>query len=205
MKTWLIALFCVALLVPAGMSGATILVQTGPTGWTVTSPSNVTTTPFVTTGGVFPFPIWGPPQDGAPDWITPQPGYASSPNLADAQGIWAFTYTFNRTGAPGPATMIGTLGFDNYLNSVLVNGNNVGLSSNTNQFSGAWPVNLSSVLLLTGTNQITFFVENLAGETGNPVGLYADLTLQMVPEPSTWMMLASGLGLALVARRRVRK
>ena len=164
MKTWLLAIICMAMCVPVAMSGATINVLTGPTGWQVTSPSLVPTTPFVTDSSGFPFPPWAPAANGAPDWISPNASYVGGA-ATDVPGIWAFTYTFNVPTPSTPATLTGTMGFDNWLNAVLLNGNSLGLSEASSQFGGTWPVNLSGLALQLGTNELTFLVQNLAGAT----------------------------------------
>jgi hypothetical protein len=199
MSRWIIAL-CVIALVPGVLPGASIAIQTGTPGWEINgNPA------FVTDGSGFPFGPWAPAQNGTPpEWISPRPGYVGS--LSDAPGTYLFTYDFNVpiTAVPGSGTLTGVVGYDNLLTDILLNGTSLGFAGPTNQFSAALPVNLIGLTLLSGDNQIMFRVENLAGVTGNPTGLFADLTLSysQVPEPSTWMMIAGGLGLAIAARWR---
>ena len=65
--------------------------------------------------------------------------------------------------------------------------------------------------LLSGTDTLTFVVEqdgstNGAGGTGNPSGVAFDATLSTIPEPSSLMLLGTGLlgaGGMLMRRRRV--
>lgn len=54
-------------------------------------------------------------------------------------------------------------------------------------------------------NTLTFVVENLARDTGNPSGLRVDIsgTASPVPEPGTLLLLGSGMA-GLWIRRRLR-
>jgi len=55
-----------------------------------------------------------------------------------------------------------------------------------------------------GTNTLQFFVENLAGATGNPVGLrvQGQVNAIVIPEPSTYALFLGIITLSLAARRR---
>jgi hypothetical protein len=64
---------------------------------------------------------------------------------------------------------------------------------------------LDTAGLTSGLNTLTFVIENAQGANGNPTGLRAEFVTaaaRPVPEPGTWALMGSGIGLLVFARSR---
>jgi hypothetical protein len=171
------------------------------TDWSLTSPTAVVTTPFVTEGSPtgFPFTSWGPDDLPTYGWISPQQSYTTS--SADAVGIWTFSTTFSLAGDnPATANISFKIAVDNSVanNSVTLNGHVLtitGLSAAGFDLSTA-TFTIGPGDFVAGTNTLSFAVTNGTGNSGNPVGLLVDFTSATVdtatPEPGTALLLAAG-------------
>ncbi len=157
----------------------------------------ITGTPLVrAAGGTFPQPPWIA-VNATSAWIVPNVALP----LNHPPGAYTNEIIFDLAGLiPSSATITGQWATDNnatmFLNSV-----NTG---NTTPFAGfgaftAFSINSGFV---AGLNVLEFVVLNAAGGTGNPTGLRVELsgTADVVPEPSTILLLGSGLA-GLVAWR----
>ena len=105
-----------------------------------------------------------------------------------------------------PVDMTAELGVDNgydlYVNGVLVS------SANAEGFTSRWEyiVHIPASMFLVGSNVIALQLEDHGGSTAFDMHLFGDSRgLPSVPEPSTWLLLGTGLVglLAYRARRDV--
>lgn len=71
-------------------------------------------------------------------------------------------------------------------------------------FSGPFSFNNSDGKFVPGLNTLDFFVQNLSGSSGNPVGLrvQGSVVAVVIPEPTTYALFIGVLSLGLAARRR---
>jgi hypothetical protein len=169
-----------------------------------------------TTNGNFPFFVSGKPvwtaDTTTSQWISPKPLYQQgSSTLTDKPGLYAFTATFNLTGLSNGSSLLGFWVEDNNQEGIILNGNDLAgtgfgtqTSSSTTNSQSTWEqFTAPSSDLVNGINTITFQVYNIAGSTGNPVGLNA--YWQVVPEPSPTIALSVGiLGMAVLMLRKKR-
>lgn len=140
--------------------------------------------------------------DGISNWISPAFIPGSNP-VSSAPGFYSFSTTFTiSSGADLAAYLIhGRFAVDNALVTVWVNNQSTGISlgggsaSNFQQWTDLTVLN-SGGWYHTGENTLTFLVQNLAGESGNPVGLRVE-----IPEPGTLAL----VGLALLGFGAARK
>jgi hypothetical protein len=139
--------------------------------------------------------------DGISNWISPSQ-VPSSGHITSAPGYYAFTATFtvNATGADLAAYLVhGRFAVDNAIVYVMVNNNYTGITLGGEYNYQQWTtldINNLAGWFQTGNNTLTFLVQNLAGESGNPVGLRVE-----IPEPGTLAL----VGLALVGFGVARK
>jgi hypothetical protein len=184
------------------------------TDWTVTSPTDVVTTPFVTEGSPsgFPFTSWGPDDLPTYGWISAQQSYTTS--SADAVGVWTFATTFNLTGLnPSTAVIMFKASVDNSLSntSVTLNGHDLTIANLTavgfDLSTATYTINVPADFV-AGINTLQFAVTNGSGTAGNPVGLLVDFTSADAnsPEPGTGVLIVGGfVGMIGWARRRTQQ
>lgn len=190
-------------------TGALLTAGTADTHYTLTlGGGGPTTGPFVTNLSDFPTPYWAP-NGASAQWISPQAQYFPAPYGSDVNGgAYTFSTTFTLgAGDLSTAQISGSFLADNYVTSILINGIAAYTNGSTaNQYSGpAVTFSLPSTAFIAGTNTVAFVVQNETrgpndNPTGNPVGLQVEFTA--VPEPSTWLMVAAGLGTLLVIQNR---
>lgn len=137
-------------------------------------------------------------------WITPLADPAASLDPS-SNGTYTWTTTFDLTGYDATtASLSGQFAADNSAAAYL-NGYAIGSSSSYRNWSGFAS---TSGDFLSGVNTLSFVVTNYAQNSGNPTGIRAEfissgVAVAAVPEPETYAMLLSGLGLlGFSARRR---
>lgn len=146
-------------------------------------------------------------------WLTPLADSAASFDPS-SNGTYTWTTTFDLTGYDATtASLSGQFSADNaavaYLNNYAI-----GISSSYRNWSSFAS---TSGDFLSGVNTLSFVVTNFAQNSGNPTGIRAEFIssdvvrakfissdiVAVVPEPETYAMLLSGLGLlGFTARRR---
>jgi hypothetical protein len=146
--------------------------------------------------------------DATSSFISPQPSYTgSATDTPDT--VFKFDTTFN---LPSYAVAFLDLRFlvDNHVNTVLLNGHDLGISyasatggDTFNVWSPTYTVNR---YFQAGTNTLELQVYNAGGTTGNPAGLRVEFldSFVGVPEPGTLASLAGGIGLIALFLRRKR-
>jgi hypothetical protein len=183
---------CGTQLAPGAVDGNWALSTTAET---VNQPSA-----YVTLTGQFPFPPWLPNTANG-QWIGPQVG-GNEQN--DAPGLYTYTETFNLS-AFTLATVVlsGDFAADNSA-EIFLNGVDTGIG--TTSLSSTTPINLSSGFV-QGLNTLSIVVTNNPGSTGNPSGLFVELSgngsIAGIPEPGTIALL--GLGLAGLGSLKFRR
>jgi len=176
--------------------------------YTITSSPGSYGTAYVANNGVYPLGIWIL-NTSVSKWITP----AVNTNQSLAVGNYTYTTTFDLSGMdPTTANISGNWTTDNQGVDIFING-----ISTSNTIAFGTPGNYSFQSLhafaiatgfQNGINILDFVLTNEGGPTGlrveltgtaNPVGT-------SVPEPSTLLLLGSGLlGLVGYGRRRAKK
>ncbi|MGH9614103.1 MAG: PEP-CTERM sorting domain-containing protein [Bryobacteraceae bacterium] len=185
-------------------------------------------TAYVTNNG-FPFPYWFA-DNSTSSWISPQASY--NPGSGDPRdSVFEFQTTFTLPQNFNFASIMFQAATDNALLDVQLNGSSVGFpltpetlpgdnfTTNVIAQGSGFASGLGSPLTITngflaGTNTLSFFVQNSAtnaDNTGNPAGLNvafsSDFTTSATPEPSSFLLLGSGLllGGGFLRRRRLNK
>jgi len=178
--------------------------------------SALSTTPTSGTGTSYlldPSTVWIAPIAGS-TYVGYSPTAGPVGTVNPAFGYYTFNTTFSATGLYGGTISI--LADDTtsvYLDGVLIVpfgalGGNSHCADNTPTCTVLSTFNIGTTSL-TGTNTLTFVVQQAgsgpAGGTGDPSGLDFHATLTSVPEPSTLLMLGTGLmGSAGALLRRMR-
>jgi hypothetical protein len=139
-------------------------------------------------------------------WLRP----SDSANITDLPShTYTWTQTFQLQGNPKTLNLAGRFGADNN-SSIYLNGHLIaGMDPNFEFGYTTWtPFSTTDAsYLVNGTNTLTFVVNNLPGNSGNPAGLRVEFSSASasVPEPSEILTSAGmllGLGVAAFRRRR---
>jgi hypothetical protein len=205
------SIFCAASANAGTISG---LVNTGleaqgtqDTSYKLTAASSDTAIPnqygYVAFDNVWPISPWLA-NDGVSRWITPTASQGQSFD-ASAAGTYTYHLDFDLTGYnAATASFVGRFAADNAA-EVKLNGVTI---ANASGFT-SWNAFGASSGFHAGLNSLDFVVTNWAQNGGNPTGLrveFSQSSITAVPEPSTWSILACGLVvLALQRRRKSRK
>ena len=187
--------------------------------WTVNG-----TQAFVTDQSRYPFPLWNKSSDAS--WISPQADYDGRSDASDT--TFLFSTTFTLPARFRSASILMRVASDNALQDVTLNGVSVGyptammilfgnsvptkvIGDGTGFTAGLGPTLSVSAGLQPGLNTLNFFVRNsatTADNVGNPSGLMAAFTSDVIeaPEPASFALIGGGLALlALLSagRRRI--
>jgi len=166
----------------------------------------------------FPFNIWATSSTNA--WISP---FNSDTNSLPTAGyIYDFSENFDLTGFTLSSVSI-TLNWaaDNcaniFVNGTALTSTNCSLSANQNQYSPKQPIVITNASIIaaggtglnaSGSNTITFRVQNAPSAAPDPSGLLVEVTAATgntgVPEPATLFGVGLGLSIVGLAYRRRR-
>ncbi len=204
MRILFVSAALVALAAPANAAVITSLYSTGVTAGGVATTGNGADLHWTLVGGTaytggvngnFPIGPWVTDTATA-RWITP------TGNAGDElpNGNYTFETTFT-LGAFTSASFSGIFAADDSITDVRLNGVSLGITG------GGYPFytnfSYSGAAFQTGLNTLSFDVLNSGG---GPVGLQVDLSgsyiSAAIPEPASWGLMISGLGLVGLAGRR---
>jgi hypothetical protein len=171
--------------------------------WALTSSAEtiVGTNAYITHSGQFPIPPWLA-DTSTGQWIGPQVG-GSETN--DAPGLYVYTETFNLALYNlSTVVLTGAFAADNSA-EIFLNGVDTGIG--TSAFSSLTALNITSGFL-QGVNTLTIDVTNGPGATGNPSGLFVELSGTgagtAIPEPASLAFMGFGLAVLGFFGRRLR-
>ena len=154
--------------------------------------------------GVWPIGAWVADTTTS-QWITPSSNAAQSYDMTSS-GFYNYSLAFNILSTQNPltASFTGQFAVDDRVTSIALNG--------TTLFSGSegdhniWTDFAASGGFISGLNTLTFTVENIGLNGGNPTGLNVDFltsNVSAVPEPATWLMMILGFaGVGFLGYRR---
>lgn len=175
-------------------------------------PKSVTDILVRTSIGGFPADYYQPRDDALSTWIGPDSlnfpeGHYGGPNdLIDYPGTYDYRTTFDLTGLdPASAIIRGNWSADNTGLDILINGISIGATTPIDAYlTGFTPFTVSGGFR-AGVNTLDFLVNNEAFRNG-PTALRVEMTgtanaAAAVPEPTTWLLLGTGL-MAFAASRR---
>ncbi len=155
--------------------------------------------------GEFPIGPWAV-NTATSRWISPKRNGAGEAE----EGYFYFQTTFDMTGLdPNTAVITGLWSTDNTGHEILLNGVATG-NPQVGSFVALSPFEISVAMgdaFLPGLNTLTFVVEN-APATFNPAGLRVEGMVahaNVIPEPSSFVLAAFGIGASLWTVRRRRR
>jgi hypothetical protein len=175
--------------------------NTGIGTYSVTGPAGASTS--VIPNGTFPIGPWFA-NDSTSSWI----GSTASP-----AGDYTYSTTFDLTGLNASTALIsGNWAGDNSGVSILLNGSSSGITTNAGSvnFFGFTAFNIDSTSFISGTNTLSFTVNNADGPGDNPIGLRVAMTgtadaSTSVPEPSDFVGTAFAFGSVVLLKRKMSK
>jgi hypothetical protein len=169
--------------------------------WALTSSveSIVGTDAFITQSGQFPIGPWlADTSTGL--WVGPQAG---GNETTDAPGLYIYTESFDLSNYNlGSVVLTGAFAADDSA-EIFLNGVDTGIGTST--FSSLTALNITSGFL-QGLNTLAIDVTNGPGATGNPSGLFVELsgTGTVLPEPASFAFMGAGLAVLGFFGRRLR-
>ncbi|MEJ7607917.1 MAG: PEP-CTERM sorting domain-containing protein [Bryobacteraceae bacterium] len=170
----------------------------------ITNPGFPSTDAFVTDSSGFPFSPYLA-NDRTSKFISPQPSYRTG--ATDVGGDFTYRTNFDLAGFDFATAQLSLrFAVDNDLQDILLNGVSTGISGSG--FSAFSPVFKINAGFQAGVNSLDFVTYNRPQATGNPNALRVEFTgsdASAVPEPGTWILLASGLSAVVLTSRRLRK
>lgn len=157
------------------------------------------------TNGTFPLNgIWLA-DNSVSRWLTPSANAAVSYDPS-SDGLYRYQLQFSLAGFnAATASFTGRFAADNSVDSILLNGTNIGSGGG---FSSWTSFTSTGASFLAGLNTLDVVVRNFRQNGGNPSGLRVEFTnsdVSAVPEPASWAMLIAGFGLVGAASRRRRQ
>lgn len=192
-----------------GVDGSNVVISSKAIDphYTITSSPSPTYGPeaYAATDGVYPFGSYWFPNTLVSKWITPDVDTGKYLDI----GNYTYSTTFDLTGLdPNTARISGNWSTDNLGVDILINGASTGnIINNAYSFQSFHAFAITSGFV-SGMNTLEFVILNQGGPTGLRVEIAgtADSGGTPVPEPSTMMLLGSGLvGLVGYCRRRFKK
>ncbi len=132
------------------------------------------------------------PNTSTADWISP----SASGNDSWPVGTYDYQTTFNITGDPLTAQLMGQWASDNDA-CIYLNGANTGACTGFSDF-GSLTAFLITSGFKSGSNTLDFIVDN----GGGPTGVFAEISGTQTPEPSSILLMGSGVLSAACAFRR---
>jgi PEP-CTERM motif len=183
-----------------GDSGATTTTDAADLHWTLNGGNAYTGA----VSGTWPIGVWLP-NTLTSQWITPSTNAAQSYDMT-SNGFYNYSLSFNILPSQNPLTagFTGQFAVDDRVTAITLNGTT--LFSGSEGSNSAWTDFSASSGFLSGSNTLTFTVENIGLSGSNPTGLNVDFltsSVSAVPEPSTWLMMILGFaGVGFLRYRR---
>jgi hypothetical protein len=163
--------------------------------WSLSSPSPADVGYNTAYTSVATWPIGGPwvADTTTSRWITPTTNAGNSLD-STANGLYFYTLTFSLTPGetPSTASFSGLFAADDLVLGITLN--KTSIFSNGGHYD-LWTSFGASSGFVSGTNTLTFEVENIGLDHSNPTGLDVDFTASFVdpvPEPATWLTMILG-------------
>ena len=162
-----------------------------------TQPAPATATAVTVDPLNYPFPAWVA-NNTQSRWIGPGINGSGNP------GLYIYRTTFNLPASAilGSASITGDWAKDDASNANDIRINGISTGQNNGTFTALVPFSVNSGFVI-GTNTLDFYVNNQGGPTGlrvdHIVGSY-----QVVPEPSTALLIAAASLISMVTLRRKR-